>query len=361
MAIKQKKNGKYIVDVRDEYGTRIQRTFKTKTDARAFVGDLYKKKYELLLVKNKLREPRYLIERSLDDFLSTKSELRPSSIKKYKHFVKQMKLFSEAVGIIYIDEFTPDHGTLFYNELVKEKLDPTGNTRRMLKPKPKTVNFFIQSARSFFTQEVIKEHIKKNPLLHIKTLKVVKPKPEFYTVDELKMFFQQEMSDAYRNAFLGLLLTGMRFGELANLSWEDIDFQKRLLFVRSNQNFRTKTHNSERAIPMIDDLYKLLMHIFKDKVSNSYPFCSPMGKQLKERRMLEVCKRVAEDAGIKSRAYLHKFRHTYATLLIHRGIPIESIKELLGHWSVVQTEAYAHNSTDHLLPQVSRLNKLLEK
>ncbi|MGB5895673.1 MAG: tyrosine-type recombinase/integrase [Ignavibacteriaceae bacterium] len=92
-----------------------------------------------------------------------------------------------------------------------------------------------------------------------------------------------------------------------------------------------------------------------------YPFCSPMGKQLKERRMLEACKKVAENAGIESRAYLHKFRHTYATLLIHRGIPIESIKELLGHWSVVQTEAYVHNNTDHLLPQVSRLNKLLEK
>jgi site-specific recombinase XerD len=361
MAIKQKKNGKYLVDVRDEYGTRIQRTFNTKTDARAFEGDVYKKKYELLLVKNKLRDSRYNIDQALDDFLATKGELRPSSIKKYSHFVKQMKLFCEALVITYVDEFTPDHGTLFYNELVKKKLDPTGNTKRMLKPKPKTVNFFIQSARSFFTQEVIKDHIKKNPLLHIKTLKVEKPKPEFYTVAELKSFFQQEMTDAYRNAFFGLLLTGMRFGELANLTWEDIDFQKRLLFVRSNENFRTKTHNSERAIPMIDDLYKLLMHIFNNKVSTLYPFCSPTGKQLKERRMLEACKSVAENAGIQSRAYLHKFRHTYATLLIHKGIPIESIKELLGHWSVVQTEAYAHNKSDHLHPQVSQLNKLLEK
>ena len=74
---------------------------------------------------------------------------------------------------------------------------------------------------------------------------------------------------------------------------------------------------------------------------------------------IDVCKEVAKAADINSRAFLHKFRHTYATLLIQRGIPIESIKELLGHWSVIQTEAYAHNNTDHLLPQVSRLNKLL--
>jgi len=137
MAVKQKKNGKYLVDVRDEYGTRIQRTFNTRTDARAFEGDLYKQKYERLLVKNKLRESRYKIDQALDDFLLTKSELRKTSIKKYAHFVKQLKLFATAIGIAYVDEFTPDHGTLFYNELVKEKLDPTGNTKRMLKPKPK--------------------------------------------------------------------------------------------------------------------------------------------------------------------------------------------------------------------------------
>jgi len=284
MAINQKRNGKFLVDVRNEYGTRIQRTFKTKTDARAFEGDLFKKKYELLLDKRSLREKRYPLEQALDDFLFSKSELRKTSIKKYTHFVKQLKLFASAIGIAYVDEFTPDHGTLFYNELVKEKLDPTGNTKRMMKPKPKTVNFFIQSARSFFNQELIKEHIKKNPLLHIKTLKVEKPKPEFYTVDELKIFFQQEMPDAYRNAFLGLLLTGMRFGELANLTWDDVDFQKRLLFVRSKQNFRTKTHNSERAIPMIDELYKLLMHIFNNKVSTFISIMLTDGKAIERKK-----------------------------------------------------------------------------
>ncbi len=109
------------------------------------------------------------------------------------------------------------------------------------------------------------------------------------------------------------------------------------------------------------NLYKLLMHIFKSKVSDSFPFCSPTGKHLRERKTLVVCKKMAEEAGITSRTFLHKFRHTYATLLIQLGTPIESIKELLGHWSVIQTEAYAHNNTDRLLPQVSCLNKLLDK
>lgn len=102
------------------------------------------------------------------------------------------------------------------------------------------------------------------------------------------------------------------------------------------------------------------MNIFKNKVSGSYPFWLPMGKQLKERLTLEICKRVAEGAGIKSRVFLHKFKHICYSF-IHKGIPIESIKELLSNWSVVQMEVYLHNNTDHLLPQVSRLNKQLEK
>lgn len=361
MGIKPKKNRKYLVDVRNEFGERIQRTFKTKADAKAFERDLDRRKYEQLLIKSKLRKSRYPIEQASDDFQLSKCELRKSSTKKYAHFGKQLKFFSASVGIKYVDEFTPDHATMFYNELVREKKDPTGNTDRILKPKPKTVNFFIQTAKSFFNQEVLKEHTQKNPFLHIRSLKVEKSKPEFYTIPELKSFFEQDMPEAYRIAFLGLLFTGMRFGELANLTWEDVDFQRRFIFVRSKETFRTKTHNSERAIPLIDDLYNILIEAFKKKPSETYPFCSPKGKQLLERRMLEICKKVAEQAGITSRAYLHKFRHTYATLLIQRGTPIESIKELLGHWSVVQTEAYAHNSTEHLLPQVSRLNELLTK
>ena len=56
---------------------------------------------------------------------------------------------------------------------------------------------------------------------------------------------------------------------------------------------------------------------------------------------------------------LHKFRHTYATMLIHNGVKIQNIKELLGHWSVSETERYAHNNSEHLHQDVSELDNLL--
>jgi len=77
--------------------------------------------------------------------------------------------------------------------------------------------------------------------------------------------------------------------------------------------------------------------------------------------MLAICKAVALKAGIKNNAYLHKFRHTYATQLIHRGVPIQNIKELLGHWSVIETERYAHNNSNHLHQDVAQLDNLLSQ
>lgn len=271
----------------------------------------------------------------------------------------ELQKFAQAVGLKYIDEFTPDHATLLYNELIREKETIRGKKKIKTRAKPKTVNFFLIVLRALFQQEYIKEHIKRNPMLHIRNLKVEKRKPEFYTKEELKSFFAQPMDDAYRLAFMGLLFTGMRFAELANIAWEDIDFGNRLLFVRPKENFKTKTSNSERAIPLNIIMYELLVKYYPNRLSEEYVFTSPKGFQIRERKMLAMCKTIAQKAGITNNAYLHKFRHTYATMLIHNGVKIQNIKELLGHWSVSETERYAHNNSNHLHQDVSELDNLL--
>ena len=110
---------------------------------------------------------------------------------------------------------------------------------------------------------------------------------------------------------------------------------------------------------MNNKFYKLLEYLNKEKKNEFYVFTSPKGTQLRERRTLEVCKKAAAAAKIESRAILHKFRHTYATMLIRKGVSIESIKELLGHWSITETEIYAHNDSEHLHNEFSNLSNLL--
>jgi site-specific recombinase XerD len=360
MSIYQKPNGKYLVDIRDEFDTRIRRTFKTKMDAKAFESMYTTSKYQTKLVKNKITKAKYSFEQALNDFEMTKVGLRPKSYQKYKFVLSQLKKFAGALQIVSIDEFTPDHASMLFIELTKEKEIKRKSGTIRTRPMPKTVNFFISTVKAFFYYEVLRDHITKSPMLHIKNLKSEKRKPEFYSIPELKSFFSQNMQDEYRYAFMGLLFTGMRFNELANLTWNNIDFSKKLVYVKPNASFHIKTHNAERAIPMNNELFQLLVFLNKKMKNVDYVFTSPRGKKLRERRMLEVCKIVANKAQIDSRAYLHKFRHTYATMLIRKGVSIEAIKELLGHWSVTETEIYAHNQSDHLHREVSSLNNLLE-
>jgi len=360
MGIKPKPNGGYLVDIRDEFKARRERTFKTKGEAKAFEATIEKKKYENQLIGSKLRNKRYVLEKELQHFEHTKSDLRPGSIKRYKYIISQIKTFFQAAGLIYLDDFTPDHATLFKEHMMKEKKDPKGNTNKILKPKPKTVNFFLQTMKAFFLQEYIKGHIAKNPMIHIKNVKVEKQKVDHYAVPELQAFFAQPMEIAHRQTFMGLLLTGMRFGELSNLKWSNVDLKTRRIYVKSEGDFVTKTYNSERCIPIPIDLLKQLRSMRKNKKNNELVFLSPKGQKLLERPLLAKCKSIAKDTGIITRANLHKFRHTYATLLILRGVSIQNIKELLGHASIAQTEIYAHNSSDYLHPDVARLDNILK-
>lgn len=361
MAIRQKSNGKYVADVRDEFGVKHIRTFQAKTEAKAFEAKHTKKKYENHLIKSELKNQRYLIDRELDHFEQTKLDLRPGSIKRYKYIIGQIRLFARALGILYVDEFSPDHATLFKEHLMQEKVDPKGSTNRILKAKPKTINFYLATAKAFLQQEYIKGHIGRNPMLHIKNVRVEKRKADYFSIAELKAFFNQEMDEAYRHAFMGFLLTGMRFSELANLTWSDVDLKALTIHIHSHDGFITKTHNAERVIPIGADLFKLLSMIHGNNNGNGLVFLSPKGHILRERHLLSKCKAIAELAKIESKVTIHKFRHTYATMLIHRGVSIQNIKELLGHASVVQTEIYAHNKADHLHNDVSKLDNLLLK
>ena len=208
MAIKQKANGNYLVNIRDQTGTRIKRTFRTKREAEVFESSIKVQKYENRLIGNGVRPARYLFEPAANDFLLTKSDLRETSIIKYSFVIEELKKFAKALNIKFIDEFSPDHATMLYNELIRAKETVRGKKKIMVKAKPKTVNFFLSTVKAFFQQEFIKDHIKRNPMLHIRNLKVDRRKPEFYTKEELKAFFSQSMDDAYRLAFMGLLLPG---------------------------------------------------------------------------------------------------------------------------------------------------------
>lgn len=360
MSIIKLKNGKYTVDIVNEFGKRVQRTFKLKNQAQAFEAEIKKRKYDTKLVNNNLLRARVFMLNSISEYEITKQNLKPASRKKYKAVMDVLKDFIRIKKIQYLDEFKPTHAEEFFYILSTEREIDRGTIRQTIKAKPKTVNFYLTTVRELFKREILRGNIERNPFNHVKNLKVVKPRPEYYTREEIKNFFTQTMKQEYHDAFKAFLLTGMRFEELACLRCVDVDLQNKIICVRNYDGFTTKTENAVREIPMSDELFMIIKDLALGKNENEFVFTSPSGSKLRERTMLGVCKRIANKAGITSRAFIHKFRHTFATMLVQADIPLETIKELLGHSSIVETEIYAHNKTNHRHHQVRILDQLFE-
>lgn len=66
------------------------------------------------------------------------------------------------------------------------------------------------------------------------------------------------------------------------------------------------------------------------------------------RRIQQIIKAAAENAGITKNVYPHLLRHTVATFLLERGMPLEQIQKFLGHSKIETTQIYAESSAEML-------------
>jgi site-specific recombinase XerD len=346
MSVKKTKNNTWSAVIYDDLGRRKEKRFKRKGDAEAFESQNKSRKRENKLVSVKLKIASTTIEQACSDYMLSKPELRNKSRVKYDYIISQFKAFCSGKKINLISDFSSDRATEFFNAIMVND------------PKPKTVNGYLALVRSLFRNEVIKGHTVKNPFDHIKNLRVQKKTPDYYSEEELKRFFEQTMKEEYRNAFIGFLNTGMRFEELANLTGDNVDLKSRLIQIHSKGDFKTKTFNSERSIPINNTLLELLKKLKRN--SSEYVFPGTDGGKLKERRLLKVCKEIGKSAKITSRVYIHKFRHTFASHLVQKGVAIEAIQKLLGHSSINETMVYACLKPETLHAQVSILDDLMK-
>ncbi|MFA6348646.1 MAG: tyrosine-type recombinase/integrase [Candidatus Paceibacterota bacterium] len=153
------------------------------------------------------------------------------------------------------------------------------------------------------------------------------------------------------------LRTGMRLGELRGLQWTSIDWQNQNLVVRHSLVDRAKTltspkSNRERPIPLDVDVYDILLRrqrksgfVFADERQHPFSAC----------RLGAALTRACKKAGIR-RITWHALRHTFASHLSMKGVPLNTIKELLGHTSIMTTMRYAHVAPSSYRAAIDLLN-----
>lgn len=153
------------------------------------------------------------------------------------------------------------------------------------------------------------------------------------------------------------LATGMRYGEILGLSWDDIDFENQTISVSrvfdyhaTHEFKRPKTTSSVRTISIDSETLALIRqykigaqmkhpdYLFIDNLGG-YPWNSSCNRTLKN-----ACK----DAGIKT-VLFHALRHTHCSILLYKGFDIQYVSKRLGHANTT----IIYNTYSHLLDEMN--------
>ncbi len=152
------------------------------------------------------------------------------------------------------------------------------------------------------------------------------------------------------------LRTGVRYGEMCELRWRDVDLKAGRVVIRRSYyrgHVTTPKGGRQREIPLSPktlDLLRDLRHLKGELV-----FCKDDGGRHIHRRADVALKRCCRYAGMRE-IHWHTLRHTFASHLAILGRPLLEIKELCGHRDINSTLRYAHLKPEHLHDAVAVLD-----
>ncbi|MBA2863974.1 tyrosine-type recombinase/integrase [Methanococcus maripaludis] len=181
----------------------------------------------------------------------------------------------------------------------------------------------------------------------------------------LEIIVRSNSRTNYRDALIIRMLweTGCRRSEVLNITYGDCDLENGLFKISDTKTYEERTVViSKELVPIISDYIK---HNLKRNV-NDYIFQNEMslnGKHVKHDWITNVftkaVKQLKKDGVIPEgkKIVIHSLRHGRATDLLDKGIPIDIVKELLGHRSLETTLYYSHSKerTNKMLQNIQKL------
>lgn len=189
-------------------------------------------------------------------------------------------------------------------------------------------------------------------------LKKPKPTPQPCWTPEQVAAILAAAPDVARPALTLLAETGMRFGELAWLTWDDVDVGANVLRIRPKDGWKPKT-GDQRAIPISAPIWAVLDALPRDwrwVVTMPPSALRPkLGRQWTERRLLAALKAVLE--GVRLPGKLHTFRHAFISNALLNGTAVAVVREWVGHVDPQVLALYTHVHNDASQAAMQRLTE----
>ncbi len=181
--------------------------------------------------------------------------------------------------------------------------------------------------------------------LEIERTKTRKRVVERLSREEEKRLIQAAYRDKSEHGLLikTLFQTGARVSEFINIRVRDFFFDETMILIHKAKGGKS------RYVPILPDLAQELRTHLGDQGAG-YLFESNRDRPYSARRVQQIVREIAEKAKIKKRVYPHLLRHSVATTLLERGMPIEQIQKFLGHSKLETTQIGLDHRFGHFGP-----------
>lgn len=203
---------------------------------------------------------------------------------------------------------------------------------------------------SFFGWLNAKGYIPKNPTAGLEPIKIEKKIKQPFSDEELEKL--RRICNQERDLALieFLYSTGVRVSELVALNRNDIDFYGKNVVVYGKGSKERETYLNAASC------LHLKAYLDSRDDDNEALFVSERAPHMRitVAGVEKILRRIGKDAGVE-KVHPHRFRRTMATNVLKKGMPLEEVKELLGHTKLDTTMIYCTISKDNVKHSHQRL------
>ena len=289
------------------------------------------------------------------DLKAATKKCKVTTIDNYKYILRTIAPY---IGYIKLKDLRPDHLNRLYMGFLNGEI-----TGRKLQPKT------LQNTHGFISavlEEACREGLVVNNAARRATPPKIVPKaPASLEIEQLQKLLDTLKDEPMRWQAPVLLLinTGIRRGELLGLKWDKVDLNagtieiaNNLVRVRETHELREdtpKTKMSNRIIRIPSDMVAFLrqykawqneeqrLRFGEYFIDQGFVFTQDNGNPVHPETLSDYFGKLSKKSGIH--VYAHLLRHTQASILIAKGMPINSVSKRLGHSQTSTTmNIYAH-------------------
>lgn len=225
---------------------------------------------------------------------------------------------------------------------------------KLAEGKTQIINGYLRALQGAFQRAVEQGMLKENTFKKVNKIKFPENDPVPLKPGEFEKIMDSEKDPLLRSIYLFAINTGMRRDEIRLLKWESIDMDKKLIWVKNHNEFTTKSKRS-RLIPINDTLFKEIQQLTGKVKEGEFIFMRNHVVLTRE-YITKRFKKAIKAANLNPHYHFHSLRHSFASILIQKGISLFHVSRLLGHADIRTTQIYTHLNADDLRNVINNID-----